>query len=120
MYYYIHTIIQKFLTTLWKTQIVYSFNDIIQILELSITRVISSDEEEPQTNNVGLTFYNGLMDQVNNVLQKVQTESECNMGPKGQDLAGQTMKAVKQTTLQHLKEIGVNLPPIQESSEVTR
>ncbi|EEZ97356.2 hypothetical protein TcasGA2_TC011176 [Tribolium castaneum] len=75
----------------------------------------SDDEEESQgNNNVGLTFYKDLMDQVHNVLKKVQKQSECQNRP------GQTMKAVKQATLQHLKDIGVNLSPIQESSEVTR
>ncbi|XP_044262091.1 uncharacterized protein LOC123009681 [Tribolium madens] len=78
----------------------------------------SDDEEESQGNNVGLTFYKDLMDQVHNVLKKVQKQSECQN--RRHDLAGQTMKAVKQATLQHLKDIGVNLSPIQESSEVTR
>ncbi|RZB41651.1 uncharacterized protein BDFB_006259 [Asbolus verrucosus] len=92
-----------------------SYMSAVPSIQINMDEYQSSDEEESV--NIGLTFYKDLMDQVNNVLKKMQAQSECQISSNKK--TGQTMTAVKQATLQHLKSIGVNLSPIQETNEMT-
>lgn len=76
----------------------------------------SEDDEVPSKNSlIGWTIYNNVMDQVNHLLKNSPEQKH-----NHQVLGGNTMKQVKQTTLRHLKSVGVNLPnnvPIDDSND---
>ncbi|KAK4883617.1 hypothetical protein RN001_006936 [Aquatica leii] len=74
----------------------------------------SDDEEEPTCPE--WTFYNNIMTQVNHILKKSGIRpsntpiSAGTMGP-GDVIKQNMMKKVKETTIKHLKNIGVCVPP---------
>ncbi|XP_019869698.2 uncharacterized protein LOC109598265 isoform X2 [Aethina tumida] len=76
-----------------------------------------SDDEESATSEIGATFYQNLMSQVNNVLKRAQIQTKENLADvRSEALKGKKMQKVREATLKHLKNIGVTLPPGAEES----
>lgn len=72
----------------------------------------SSDEDDPDSSDIGWTIYNNVMGQVNNILKKASPNSE------KQKVQYETLKTVKAATLGHLKNIGVDVSPDSENSSI--
>ncbi|XP_022900629.2 uncharacterized protein [Onthophagus taurus] len=75
----------------------------------------SSDEEDAES-DLGWTLYNNIMGQVNNIFKNAETNpKELPQSNKGvKEIKDKTLRRVKEATMKHLKNIGVNLPLIDE------
>ncbi|KAK5649901.1 hypothetical protein RI129_000930 [Pyrocoelia pectoralis] len=78
----------------------------------------SSDDDERA--NPAWTFYNNIMAQVNHILKKsdMQPTNPCGVELSSNDvMKNKMMQKVKQTTIKHLKSIGVHIPPTESVDE---
>ncbi|XP_076260538.1 uncharacterized protein LOC143196599 [Rhynchophorus ferrugineus] len=80
-----------------------------------------SDCEEEESSEIGPTFYNNLMSQVNKILQKAQIQTREELsgnfnGENAERLKNETMHKVKEATIKHLRNIGVEVPSYNDSS----
>ncbi|CAG9863538.1 unnamed protein product [Phyllotreta striolata] len=72
----------------------------------------SSDEES--SSDIGVTFYNNLMGQVNNMLKNANAETDRKTVDEDKN---KMLNKVKEATLKHLKNVGISMGPVEEGDE---
>nr|XP_023022375.1 uncharacterized protein LOC111510674 [Leptinotarsa decemlineata] len=85
-----------------------------------------SSDDEVSASEISATFYNNLMDQVNNILKKAQIETRDDLVYKQEMKSdrnaiknNRTIHRVREATLKHLKNIGVTIGPMDDFESST-
>lgn len=79
----------------------------------------SSDDKPKQTPKIGWTFYNNVLDQVNEILQKSDNMDDVEQNDaKAIRKVEQENDTVKAATLEQLKKLGISLPENDEHREL--
>lgn len=93
-------------------------------IKITMNDFEDSDSEDDCSSEIAPMFYNNLMTQVNKILQKAQIQTkeemynfqEQNGQHIGKKLKNETIHKVKEATLNHLRNIGVEVPNLDQSS----